>query len=163
MKKAIILILMLFLFPYIVCSVKEVQINDPSDISSLTIVYPKDECTLQDSDSDLSFDILDSNFTKLDDTNTNCSFASINSTGDIVTSGSLVYDSDLGYWQYNLDTSATAELGYYNYYVYCNSSNTENGYISSTFEVDGDGYCDALESTSAIAIILIPIVFGFFA
>jgi len=161
MKKIIILVIIIaFLLP-IAFSAQITQINTDSN-TQLTIVYPKTEYAIKDNDIILRFDILNSNFSKMTNLNTDCLFTAIDNIGEIVTFGELGYNSTIKSWSYTHNKNLS-NIGVYNYYVYCNASTGSNGFISSAYQITEDGTQPEIKThLIAIAIIFIGGVYLLF-
>lgn len=139
MKKFILLcFIFLFLAPFVFAVKTEItQIN--VEDNNLNIIYPKSFYHPQSVSFNLSFDVLNSSLAKYNSSQADCSFISVDNIGEIVCRGSLIYSSSLGYWYYPINYSNSAKLGTYNYYVYCNATNGENGFISSDYYITSTG------------------------
>lgn len=127
----------LLLIPFSLGAAVEIQSNEvtPSE-PALTIVYPKTNYFEKEQQTIFSFDILDSNFTRLDDTEVDCVFFSVNHKGNNLTNGDLKYSE---YWYYILTSTDTSVCGDFAYYVHCNASTGENGFISESFKITESG------------------------
>lgn len=131
---------LLFLLSFsVLVSAAQTQINIPSEISSLTIVYPKVLYLPKEKEVNLSFDILDGNLSRRVTPEVNCSYFVVNNRGLGIVNGDLNYGYLLGYWYFQLNATHTNTTGDYNFYVHCNSSFNEYGYISSTYTVTTTG------------------------
>ena len=162
LNKVILIFVLLFSLVSIATAAPPFEIQGVSaDIISLEIVYPKESSYPAHTQITFPFDVLDNNYTKVDNTVTSCTYNVVDNTGGGVASGSLTYSSSLLYWHFNL--SSTTDEGKYNYYVYCNSTTTSlNGFLSSNFAVTHSGvYLDDI-AFIGIAIILIAILSFYF-
>lgn len=106
----------------------------------LTIVGSSREYYPQSQNITLFFDVLDRNYTKLNDGNTSCDFYITNILGDEIISDNMNYDSGKEQWLIILNETHTAETGEYNCYIYCSSNITGyNGFNSFLFEITENG------------------------
>lgn len=136
-------VLLLFLLVIFVLSSQSVDsksaIQVPTALNSLTIVYPQSEYYSTNTTVVMPFDVLNSNYSRLDNTTATCLFFAVDNNGYNLTAGYLTYNSTLAYWYYQLNNNDTSTNGNYPYYVHCNSSQLENGFVSSEFEINKDG------------------------
>lgn len=131
------------------------QTNEDTTTTGLVIVSPKVVAIDSFDESTLYFDILNSTFAKMDNTKASCIYSVADHHGHLKTNGNLTYIANYKFWHFNMSEENTNETGFYNYYVYCNST-TENGYYSSNFEVSSNGLPHDDEFyLIAVAIVLI--------
>ena len=121
---------------------------------ALTIVYPQLLFHPQHHDIVLSFDVLNSTNSRINGTEANCIFVSVDNHGIRVANGNLTYSPAVQYWVFNLNKTQTAINGFYNFYTYCNTT-YEGGFVSLVYEITDDGLdSSVLDSTSGISITL---------
>jgi hypothetical protein len=156
MKKLLILILLLILLVPTITSQPPFQTSDVQlNPDVLTIVYPQELIYPKDTHITLPFDILNSNYTRLTNETTNCSYFVINNRGEGLVNGNLTYDDSLNYWYFNLTESETSTAGEFAFYVHCAEGiNKQNGYVSLTFEINTNGNEDEMSSTGIGVLIL---------
>lgn len=142
MKKLILFFIMLILLASFASSAKDIlYASYVQGEGDLTIVYPKIQIHPQNEILNLSYDVLDSNLTRLNTDDVDCSFFVVNNVGRLVSSGDLLYNQ---YWYYELPVTITNTVGSLNYYVYCNSTLIYNGlklngYVSDSLVITQDG------------------------
>lgn len=157
-KKAILVIVfLLVLLPLPVLSAPPFETQILSE--ELTIFYPKIQYYPFESDSIMSFSVLNSSNSIQDNESVSCSFwVEKNDGSKIITEETL--DFAEGYFFHDLNSTHTSEKGFYNYFIYC-ASDTEQGAVSSYFIVNGKGEEDSLNTIFAylIPISLIFILF----
>lgn len=159
MRKAINWVLALVLLAAAV-QAAAVQINTIEQAGQLSIVYPKTQCLEQMTAAFVAFDVLDSNLSRLTGTGTDCLFSVTDHQGNAIAGAAATYNTSLGYWYYELSAVNTQAADIYNYYVYCNSSSGENGFVSDSFEVNPLGDCQSEDNSPIAILILIPLIFG---
>lgn len=135
-KGGVIPLLFLIILTLNVLAVPPFQTSATEESNFLTIVYPQSLQYELKTKTTLPFDILDSNYTRLTNSNVNCSFFAVDFKGLAISSGNLTYDTSLMYWYYNLTEAETYNVGTFSFYVYCSSASlNENGFISLTYDV----------------------------
>ena len=140
----------------------QTQINIQEPTAAITIVYPKSICFPQATNVVMSFDVLNSNYSRLTNTSVDCRYWAVNSVGAGVANGNLFYNGTVDYWNFVLSKTNTANIGDYFFYVHCNSTAKEKGYISSSYEVSANGNCKEVTGQPLAVIILIPLLIGIF-
>lgn len=137
----------------------------PFDVSQTTttgqflqIVHPKLIYHPSNTLFNLSFDVLNSNATKMTSSTTNCTFADNNNVGKIFNQGTLKYSATNKFWYFTLQTN---EEGEYAYYLYCNSTNKQKGFISEGYIVTSDGHSTTTDSIGImITILFLILIYG---
>lgn len=155
------MLLVIFLLSVFSVAADKILIETSADCNdAITIVEPKNLFIKENTTSILNFDVLDSNYTKLDNTTTDCSIDAVNLTGDNILSADLVYNNVQNYWYYELSEANTDIIGTYSFYVYCNSSVGENGYLSENFVVTSTGENNDVVPTAVALgfLLLIPLI-----
>jgi len=115
------------------------QTNIKMEQPSLIVVYPKCITFSQGEKNSLPFDVLNSSSVRLKNDSTSCKFYMINENGKGIANGSLNYSEDKGYWHYDLNESETEDEGCYAYYVHCNWSGKEFGFVSEKVSISKEG------------------------
>lgn len=138
MRKLGFLFLLMFLLVVPVVFSAKTEVIQLSE-NSLTVVYPKTLYHPENVAFNLSFDVLNSTYSRLNSSVVDCSFFLNDNVGESVCSGSLIYSSSLNYWYYEVNNSNVLSVGTYNWYVHCNASNGENGFVSSDFFITRTG------------------------
>lgn len=152
-SKPFIFVLVLLLLAVGASAAQTVQNNFYTSSPSLTIVYPKYEFYPEQTDVILNFDVLNSSYSRLDNTTATCLFVAVDGTGHPVIYDNLSYSS---YWYHPLNTTYT-KIGKYNYYVHCKDL-LEEGYVSGSFKVTADGEEErsnnAADATVPLAVVI---------
>jgi len=136
------------------------QIAVPTAPSALTVVYPKTECIKMVEDSYFNFDVLDANYSKLTNVTATCAYYVANQQGTLIVSGSPTYDDTYQFWNFLLNHTLITEENTYNFYIYCNKTASENGFVSLTYQLTKQGVCGADDKSPITALILVPLLFG---
>ena len=159
--KRVLFVLMLILCISNVAAISPVlQVSTPAE--SLNIVYSNVLVKDYNSNFTLFFDVLDSNYTKLDSTDTDCSITiSIPSDG-VSISEPLSYNSTLNVWYKKINYTACPTIGQYAYYIYCNNTLIgQNGFVDYGFYVTENGRRNVDEDYTQIALIVAIGILGF--
>ena len=157
MKKYLIYIISVLL---LVFSVNSILGPESSELTanSLTIIHPLYEIYQKNSNITFNFDVLNSNFTKLDNTQANCSFYFFNKIGDLLINDTLLYNSSTRLWFFRINNNNITNNDDYSIYVYCISSQGQQGFLKMAFEVTGTGK-QGKDSVLLGFILLIPLFF----
>lgn len=98
--------------------------------TDLTIVSPKFYYAPRDDRVNLSFDVLDANYTRINESNIVCGFSMVNSAGRLLEYGFLNYSMTYKYYYYEIDTYNYDNGEILNYYVICSTTLNNTGFIS---------------------------------
>jgi len=150
---------MVLLVMPLVLAEKTTVVNTESGISAITIVYPINTIYPEYSNVTVPFDVLDSNFSRQDNTQATCVYAVVNSTGDNIGSGNAHYSSTNGYWSFDICGCMTNSRGEYSFYIYCNTTD-EAGFVSEGYSITQNGFKDTENIGLTGLIILIPLIVG---
>ena len=159
--KVLVLFLMVVLCTSSVFAISPVlQASDKID--TITIVYSNIQVKNYNSNFTLFFDVLDSNYSKLSDTDTDCTITiSIPSDG-ISLDTDLLYNDTLQVWYMPINNSICPTVGQYGYYVYCNNSAIDQkGFIDFGFYLTENGRSNVDENYNQIAIVMALGILGF--
>jgi len=164
-KQRIGLCILFILFSSIFVSAVQpsTQISITQEPPALTIVYPK-ETFYWYSDANLSmhFLVLDSNYSKVDNTTTQCSYAIHDKEGNHVAVGDLLYCNIHKAYHFEVPSANISKAATYSYYVYCNNSD-EAGFVSDSMIISSSERIKT-EAGSAplVLIMLIPLIIAVF-
>lgn len=139
------------------------QINFYGGKPTLTIVYPTFLVFRHNTNTILSFDVLNSSNVRLTNTSTDCVFYCTKRDGSLLTYGKIQYDATNKYWFYNFTNQNLNFTGTASFYAYCNSSNNEAGFVSSSFDITPTGREQRDNSDRVIALVAIAAIFIFSA
>jgi hypothetical protein len=150
MRKAINFLFFVLLLCSFVSAV-DTQISIGSN--DLLILYPKVDVLKLNEDIDLHFHVFNSSGAIMDDAGTTCYVHVYNHSNAHVQKAALVRDGvDL---EFKANTSA---LGRYAYNLWCNGSNGQWGFVSSTYDVTNSGLVEPDEGKLLPGLVaLIPL------
>ena len=156
----LIFFFLLLVLPMVSAAPKPFALVQTED-NGIEIAFPELQKYKTGCDIIMNFDILDENFTRLDNVSASCIYNVVNECGDNILGGDLTYNSSLTYWYFEVP-EATGK-GAYNYYVYCNHTHpdgsTDGGYVSNAFIIKQGGV-DIYTNGSWIGILLGVIAFS---
>lgn len=138
--------LLLLIFVLLIPLALSLQSNSVNLQNSITIVYSEFPEILKDENTTLNLDVLNSSFAKLNSTYANCSYHVTNKNGDLLINNNLTYNESTTSWFFDLNTTYTSEKETLSYYVYCQSTSNEFGFISSTFNIVEKSSPDIIEA-----------------
>lgn len=116
------------------------QTIDTETTDFLTVVYPLHMHYETNSGFILNFDVLDSNFSKVDDTNAHCNFVAILENGSVNMFANLSYSSDNRFWSFYVNPENNTAVGHYSFYVYCDDFElNQSGFVSQSYIITNSG------------------------
>lgn len=126
-------------------------------LGGLQIAIPKGEYAELNRAGDVYFHIFNSTNAPLTNETTDCMIHVYNDTGSHVVEDELSYRGNYDF-EYEINDTVFNSLGIYTFIVWCNSTNDERGFISTNFEVTGNGNEPQLPSYLIAIIILLPLI-----
>lgn len=154
-----------FIFFFFVVSTLAVPpFQSSSEQNELTIVYPKFEFLKRNIIYNLYFHVVNGTGKILNVSMVDCSFHLFNTSNDhILIIDEMVSNGNDFDLEVELGYNATDKIGIYGYNMWCNSSEGENGFLSTVYEVTENGFDDdSVGSNLLVLIALIPLIFGLF-
>lgn len=139
----------------------QIQVNNVE--TGLSILYPKDEFFLYNSTFDFHILVANGSYYVLNNSLYDCQMHIYNTQMHHVFIGTGIKDTDDydRYWE--LNSTVTGNYGTYPYNIWCNSSQHEAGFVSSSFEITTDSEQKAAtDSFSLLGVILLPLFLACF-
>ena len=116
-----------------VLAVPPFQVSDSS--SSLTIVYPKNTYFMYGADLVFHFHAYNSTGHLMTDADTDCELHVYNSTGNHIIEAALSFDANEVDFYYDATYTLFPVPGQYGFLVHCNSTTSQDGFASDTFNI----------------------------